>query len=52
LPSGLLPTILDSAIGLAPGHWLDDETESQTLYARQPQPAAGVDASTAEAVPE
>jgi beta-lactamase class C len=52
LPSGLLPTILDSAIGLTPGHWLDDETESQTLYARKPQPAAGMDASTAEAMPE
>jgi beta-lactamase class C len=52
LPSGLLPTILDSAIGVTPGHWLDDETESQTLYANRPQPAAGVDASTAEAMPE
>jgi beta-lactamase class C len=52
LPSGLLPTILDSAIGLAPAHWLDDETESQTLYARRPQPQAGMDASTAEAMPE
>jgi beta-lactamase class C len=52
LPSGLLPTILDRAIGLTPGHWLDDQTESQTLYATKPQPAAGVDASTAEAMPE
>jgi beta-lactamase class C len=52
LPSGLLPTILDSAIGVTPGHWLDDETESQTLYANRPQPHAGVDASTAEAMPE
>lgn len=53
LPSGLLPTILDRAIGLSPGHWLDADTENeiQTLYANRPQPA-GVDASTAEAMPK
>jgi len=33
LPSGLLPTILDSAIGLPP-HWLDDHTLGDSLYAR------------------
>ena len=49
---GLLPTILDRAIGLPPRRWLDDEIESQTLYANRPQPHAGVDASTAEAMPE
>lgn len=52
LPSGMLPTILDRAIGLTPAHWLDDETESQTLYANRPQSRAGVDASTAEAMPQ
>lgn len=52
LPSGLLPTILDRAIGLSPGHWLDADTENETLYANRPQPSAGVDASTAEAMPQ
>jgi hypothetical protein len=50
-----MPTILDRAIGVSPGHWLDDDTENESLYATRPQqtPApAGTDASTAEAMPE
>ena len=34
LPSGLLPTFLDSALGLPP-HWLDDHTLGDSLYARR-----------------
>jgi hypothetical protein len=45
LPSGLLPTILDSALGLADGTWLDDDIDiaepSETLYATQPVKNAG-----------
>jgi beta-lactamase class C len=58
LPSGLLPTILDSAIGLPAGDWLDDETESRTLYAIQSRSQsengddAGSDASTSDAMPK
>jgi beta-lactamase class C len=60
LPSGLLPTMLDSALGLSP-HWLDDRTLDNTLYARNNQaepdePAdstpAGGNASTARARPQ
>ncbi len=53
LPSGLLPTIIDSALGLAGGEWLDDEiaTPQSTLYASGQVPA-GVDASTSTASPE
>ena len=32
LPSGMLPTILDTALGLPPGQWLDDDIDP-TLYA-------------------
>ena len=32
LPSGMLPTILDTALGLPPGQWLDDNIDP-TLYA-------------------
>jgi beta-lactamase class C len=42
LPSGLLPTILDSALGLDEGHWLDQDTQDaseELLYARQASPA-------------
>jgi beta-lactamase class C len=49
LPSGLMPTILDSAIGLTP-HWLDDRTLGDSLYARgadDDDAAAGADSSTA-----
>ena len=54
LPSGLMPTILDSAIGLAP-HWLDDRTLGDSFYARRAQDdaaAAGSDSSTALSRPE
>ena len=34
LPSGLLPTILDSALGLPAGQWLDDDIDP-TLYAAE-----------------
>ena len=54
LPSGLVPTILDSALGLS-GDWLDvDEEDVDLLYASKLQstPAdAGSDASTARAKP-
>lgn len=56
LPSGLLPTILDSALGLTGGSWLDDDIDvsepSETLYATQPvKTPAGTDASAATASP-
>lgn len=53
LPSGLLPTILDSALGLSGGQWLDEDVAAPepTLYARGQTPA-GVDASAATASPE
>ena len=51
LPSGLLPTILDRAIGLAP-HWLDDRTLDDTLYATGTDDAAGADSSSAAARPK
>lgn len=53
LPSGLLPTIIDSALGLSGGQWLDEEVAAPdtTLYASGQVPA-GVDASAASASPE
>ncbi len=50
LPSALMPTILDRAMGLAP-HWLDDTTLDDTLYARDVDDAPGVGSSTADAKP-
>ncbi len=57
LPSGLLPTILDRAIGLPTQRWLDIDPEIETLYAnRRAAPGSatpsGVEASTATASPE
>src|SRR5690606_37707998 len=57
LPSGLLPTILDSALGLTDSQWLDEDVVAPepTLYAdgqRATPAAAGVEASTATASPE
>ena len=58
VPSGLMPTILDSAIGLTPGDWLDlDEDDVELLYAQQrptqPAPAQpGSEASVSRAKPE
>lgn len=47
LPSGLLPTVLDSVLGLPAGHWLDndvlDESE-ELLYADRAQPAGTTNA--------
>ncbi|WP_338064419.1 serine hydrolase domain-containing protein [Thermomonas flagellata] len=54
LPSGLLPTVLDRALGLPGGQWIEDEGEPEeplpTLYARGQAPA-GADASAAQASP-
>lgn len=57
LPSGLLPTILDRAIGLPAQRWLDIDLSEETLYAGRTPPArsqdseAGGAASTADATP-
>ena len=51
LPSGLMPTILDSAIGLAP-HWMDDHTLGDSLYARDTDDAPGAQASTSLSQPK
>ena len=56
-PSGLLPTILDRALGLPPERWLDVEIEDPTLYV-QAAPAtpgvgdAGATATKANASPQ
>lgn len=51
LPSGLLPTILDSALGISGGQWLDDDiTSPATQYVDQDD-APGSDASAASAAP-
>jgi beta-lactamase class C len=50
LPSGLMPTILDTALGLTP-HWLDDNTLGDSLYARDADDAPGADSSTSLARP-
>ena len=54
LPSGLLPTIIDSALGLSGGQWLDEEVAGPepTMYATQPGTPAGVEASASSASPE
>ncbi len=52
LPSGLLPTILDSALGISGGQWLDDDiTMPATQYVNQDDAPAGSDASAASAAP-
>ncbi|MGH8031361.1 MAG: serine hydrolase [Luteimonas sp.] len=61
LPSGLLPTILDRAIGLPAQRWLDVDTSFETLYAADDGDATpsvngaaangGADASKANAKP-
>ncbi|WP_407352611.1 serine hydrolase domain-containing protein [Luteimonas sp. R10] len=53
LPSGLLPTILDTAIGLPSQQWLDVDFE--TLYASDRRPgneSVGAGASTSRANPQ
>jgi beta-lactamase class C len=62
LPSGMLPTILDRALGLPPQRWLDVEPVDELLYAeRDSTPAGnartattsvGSDASAATAAPK
>lgn len=49
LPTGLLPTILDRAIGLPYHAWLDVEPEVDGMYVNQ---ASGIEASTSSAAPE
>jgi beta-lactamase class C len=51
LPSGMMPTILDSALGLSP-HWLDGNTLGDSYYARSSDDAPGTDSSTADAKPK
>lgn len=56
LPSGLLPTILDRAIGLPPQQWLDPDITTAAIAPRpalpmQPAGAAGTTANTADANP-
>ena len=54
LPSGLLPTILDRAIGLNSKRWLDVDPwadEDSSLYAERPSPG-GVEASSSNATPQ
>jgi beta-lactamase class C len=57
LPSGLLPTILDRAIGMPPERWLDVDFDDPTLYVdagasgRNPTNPPGSEAATATAAP-
>jgi len=54
LPSGLLPTILDNALGLVGGQWLDDDTvdgSDDLLYAGRDALPVGASASAAKASP-
>jgi beta-lactamase class C len=54
LPSGLLPTILDNALGLVGGQWLDDDTvdgSDDLLYAGRNTAPVGASASAAKASP-
>lgn len=53
LPSGLLPTILDRAIGLPAVAWVDTGSQHPgTMMATVPVRTAGVDSSTSDAAPE
>ena len=55
LPSGLLPTVLDRALGISGGQWLNEDVlpdeSAPTLYAGKPANGAGADASAAQASP-
>lgn len=54
LPSGLLPTMLDRALGLPEQRWMNFDFEEPTLYADtgvDPQPAAGGGGGKATAAP-
>ncbi|NUS60723.1 MAG: serine hydrolase [Lysobacter sp.] len=55
LPTGLLPTILDGAIGMPSQRWLDVAPFDEGLFAsrnQQPTDDAGADASSATAAPQ
>lgn len=47
LPSALVPTILDRALGITGQRWLREEFEEPTLYVQGPTPADGAPGSTA-----
>lgn len=54
LPSGLLPTMLDRALGLSEQRWMNFDFDEPTLYADatiDPQPAAGGGGGKATAAP-
>lgn len=54
LPGGLLPTILDNALGMSGGQWLDDETIDSSegvLYAERNATPSGASASASKASP-
>ena len=54
LPGGLLPTILDNALGMSDGQWLDDETVDGyegLLYADRNITPSGASASASKASP-
>jgi len=54
LPGGLLPTILDNALGMGGGQWLDDETidgSEGLLYAERNTTPSGTSASASKASP-
>ncbi|MEP6634532.1 MAG: serine hydrolase domain-containing protein [Luteimonas sp.] len=54
LPSGLLPTIMDRAIGLPAQRWLDIDPDIETLYANKAEDGntAGTEGSAATAAPK
>ncbi len=52
LPGGLLPTILDSALGISGGQWLDEDiTLPATQFVNQDDEAPGSDTSAARTAP-
>ena len=53
LPSGMLPTILDRALGLPTQRWLDVDLEESTLYADDSTTSdnSGASAATASSAP-
>lgn len=54
LPSALLPTILDDALGIQGGQWLEDPSyglPASVLYARRGATPTGADASSSKASP-
>ncbi len=51
LPSGLMPTIIDRAIGIS-SQWLDVDLDIDSMYAEGQPASVGVGASTSSATPE